>query len=151
MDESNAIRAITIGVSTFIAIITISAVMMYYSTAKNTVQEIGSGPDLYNNYASYIRDILLKPSGSIITGAEAVNLINYFYNDETVEINSKENGPLVYDEINEKTHLDSSFKKINLNNEKYNQSINQICVVQNIKITQKDNNGKLTITLESAN
>jgi len=87
LDESNAIRAITIGVSTFIAIATISAVLMYYNTAKATVQEIGTGPDIYNNYATYIKDLLIKPNNSTISGTDAINIINYLYNDDLVTVN----------------------------------------------------------------
>lgn len=154
MDESNAIRAITIGVSTFIAILTITAVMMYYNTAKATVQEVGSGPDLYNNYASYIRDILVRPNGSTITGADAINLINYFYNDELVEVN------LVtiklydgYTSHGKNVHTtDDNVKKINLNvNNRYTNYINLIRVVQDIKINTEQNNGKTIITLTGIN
>lgn len=154
MDENNAIRAITIGVSTFIAILTITAVMMYYNTAKATVQEVGSGPDLYNNYASYIRDILVRPNGSTITGADAINLINYFYNDELVEVN------LVtiklydgYTSHGKNVHTtDDNVKKINLNvNNRYTNYINLIRVVQDIKINTEQNNGKTIITLTGIN
>jgi hypothetical protein len=84
LDESNAIRAITIGVSTFIAIITISAVMLYYNTAKATVQEIGSGTDVAGNYSKYIEGLLVK-SGNI-TGSDVKNILNCYYMDERVEI-----------------------------------------------------------------
>lgn len=145
MDENNAIRAITIGVSTFIAIITITAVMMYYNTAKATVQEVGSGPDLYNNYASYIKDILVKPSGSTISGTEAINIINYFYNDDLVTVNI-DNIKL----INETAKID----EINKFNKKdsYSDIINKIIPIQNVKITVDDpGNERLTITLEGIN
>lgn len=154
MDESNAIRAITIGVSTFIAILTITAVMMYYNTAKATVQEVGSGPDLYNNYASYIRDILVRPNGSTITGADAINLINYFYNDELVEVNLvtiKLYDGYTYHGKNVHTK-DDNVKKINLNvYNRYTNYINLIRVVQDIKINTEQNNGKTIITLTGIN
>ena len=145
MDENNAIRAITIGVSTFIAIITISAVMMYYNTAKATVQEVGSGPDLYNNYASYIKDILVKPSGSTISGTEAINIINYFYNDDLVTVNIDKikliDGDSTVDEIN----------KFNKKSD-YSDIINKIIPIQNVEITVVDTgNERLTITLKGIN
>lgn len=85
MDESNAIRAITIGVSTFIAILTISAVMMYYGTAKATVQTIGTGTDISKNYDNYILDILLYNTTTDGTGVK--NILSYFYLNDRVSIN----------------------------------------------------------------
>lgn len=86
MMEDNTIKAILIGVSTFIAIITISAVMMYYNTAKKVVQDIGTGVDLSGNYSEYIRNLLIKPNGSEISGNDVKNILNYYYNDENVKV-----------------------------------------------------------------
>lgn len=87
MDESNAIRAITIGVSTFIAVITISAVMMYYGVAKETAQSIGQGEDIAGNYTSYILDLLLYNKTTDGTGVK--NILNYFYLNNRVSVNIK--------------------------------------------------------------
>lgn len=84
MDESNAIRAITIGVSTFIAIMTISAVMLYYTSAKEAVNAIGTGTDVAQNYSDYVRNLLLKDT---ITGAEFKNILNYYYMNDRVQVN----------------------------------------------------------------
>ena len=84
MEESNAIRAITIGVSTFIAVLTISAVMMYYGTAKATVQTIGTGTDISQNYDKYILDILLY--NKTTDGAGVKNILNYFYLNDRVSV-----------------------------------------------------------------
>lgn len=81
----NAIRAITIGVSTFIAVITISAIMMYYSSARDVVQSIGTGTNLAQNYNEYIKDILVKPGGKLL-GSDVKNILNYFYGNNSVEI-----------------------------------------------------------------
>lgn len=84
MDESNAIRAITVGVSTFIAVITISAVMMYYGVAKETAQAIGQGEDIAGNYTNYILDLLLYNKKTDGTGVK--NILNYFYLNERVSV-----------------------------------------------------------------
>ena len=70
-----AIRAITVGASVLIALITISAVLTYYTTAKDMVRQIGSGTDIAGLYEKSIEEILLKKT---ITGTELKNLINYF-------------------------------------------------------------------------
>lgn len=91
MDESAPIRAITIGVSTLIAIATISAVIMYYKTARQMALSVGTGQDFAANYEESIKGILLKGESNVsgnnyITGTDVINLINYFYDDETVDI-----------------------------------------------------------------
>lgn len=146
MDESNAIRAITIGVSTFIAILTISAVLTYYNTAKATVQEIGYGPDLYNNYANYVQDILLRAdTNGNISGTDAINIINYFYNNDLVTVNIKN-----FKLLDSNTNIRK--EKINKveNKAEYEGIINKIIPVQKIKmdIRENENNQKMVINLE---
>lgn len=91
MDESAPIRAIVIGVSVLLAIATISAVLMYYNTAKQMASNVGRGQDFAENYEQSIQDILEKGTYNVsgteyITGADVKNLLNYFYNDENVRI-----------------------------------------------------------------
>mgnify|MGYP007097042847 CR=1 FL=1 len=52
MDESAPIRAIVIGVSTLLAVATISAVLMYYNTAKQMASNVGRGK-LWPKYSRY--------------------------------------------------------------------------------------------------
>ena len=82
--ESVSVRAIIIGVSIFIAIATMSAVMTYYNTAKEAVRNIGSGTDIAGLYEKNIEDILLK---NTITSTEVLNILNYFYDKSDVNIN----------------------------------------------------------------
>lgn len=156
MDESNAIRAITIGVSTLIAIATISAVLMYYNTAKATVQEIGTGVDLYGNYASYVKDILVKPSDSTVSGTDVINLLNYFYKNTDVNISVSKIHCIYQDASGDKKI--SSTEGMNLNNPQesavkntpnaYEKYINNINPTQDVTIKVKDlGDGKLNITL----
>lgn len=91
MDESAPIRAIVIGVSTLLAVATISAVLMYYNSAKQMASNVGRGQDFATNYEQSIQDILTAGTYNVtgsnyITGADVKNLLNYFYNDETVQI-----------------------------------------------------------------
>lgn len=91
MDESAPIRAIVIGVSVLLAIATISAVLMYYNTAKQMASNVGRGQDFAGNYEQSIQDILTKGSYNVagknyVTGADVKNLLNYFYGDESMWI-----------------------------------------------------------------
>lgn len=91
MDESAPIRAIVIGVSTLLAVATISAVLMYYNTAKQMASNVGRGQDFAANYEQSIQDILTAGTYNVsgtnyITGADVKNLLNYFSNSETMKI-----------------------------------------------------------------
>lgn len=83
MNDSLA-KALAIGAGLFITIITISAVMTYYSTAQASIQKVGLGADIVGLTNQNITNSLLKES---ITGTEVKNIINYFYLNEDVIIN----------------------------------------------------------------
>lgn len=80
MDDSNAIRAITIGAGLLISITTISLILTYYNVAKNTAQSIGTGTNISQNYDRHIRDILTKKN---IKGSDVINICNYFEEEIT--------------------------------------------------------------------
>mgnify|MGYP000428352781 CR=1 FL=1 len=80
MDDSNAIRAITIGAGLFISITTISLILTYYNVAKSTAQSIGTGTNISQNYDRHIRDILTKAN---IKGSDVINICNYFEEEIT--------------------------------------------------------------------
>lgn len=82
MDDSNAIRAITIGAGLFISITTISLILTYYNVAKNTAQSIGTGTNISQNYDRHIRDILTKAN---IKGSDVINICNYFEEEITTK------------------------------------------------------------------
>lgn len=82
--NDSVIRAISIGAGLFIAMITISAVMSYYSTAQTSIQEVGLGADIPSLTNQNITNSLLKES---INGTEVKNIINYFYLNKDVIVN----------------------------------------------------------------
>ena len=145
MDEGISIRAITIGVSVFIAIATMTVVLIYYSTAKNTVSEIGTGIDISVAYNRNIEKILIK---DVITGKELKNLINYYYNNQDVNINItklktvKDDGSINYENT-------SNFA-INVNNNKsiYNSIMKKIISNTRFKLEKINNDIKLTLNVE---
>ena len=150
MEENNAIRAITIGVSTFIAMITISAVLMYYNTARATVQEIGTGTDISQNYSKYILEILLKPDNTTVSGTDVKNILNYFYLNERVNVNITKMTNL--GSVSNLT-LEESKNLLNVNNNKslYNKVFADIISTEKFKIQVEyydtNNTEAKTITL----
>lgn len=131
MDDS-ANKAIMIGAGTLIAIVTISLVINYYSSAKEAVRNIGSGVDIAYNYREDIKNTLLRAkSGNskeeLVKGVDVVNLLNYFYDNKEFKINVALN----YDFINGVKY--SSPKKFaDVNNSEYYES-----VVKNIILDQE--------------
>ncbi|MEG1989680.1 MAG: hypothetical protein RR144_02965 [Clostridia bacterium] len=83
MDDDIVIRALTIGASVFITLATVTAVMMYYNTARLSVVEIGTGTNIEKEYREDIKNVIYK---SEITGSELKNVLQYFYMDKGVNI-----------------------------------------------------------------
>lgn len=90
--EDVSVRAITIGVGVLLAIVTISAVFMYYNTAKQTVRDIGAGTDIAGLYEKSVRDTLMK---SELTGTDVKNLL--YYAETNSDLNITLNNVNVYD------------------------------------------------------
>lgn len=149
MDESAPMRAIMIGVSVFIAIATITAVLSYYNTSKDLVRAIGPGTDIGQEYANYVQDILLKTgNNTVVTGTEVKNLLNYFYKKENVNItvrylNQESSFPAG------NTALDKiTVSNVNNNETEYNKLQQQLVSTQKFQMTKKDNGmGNLEINL----
>lgn len=134
MDESNAIRAITVGVSTFIAVITISAVMMYYGVAKETAQAIGQGEDISGNYTKYILDLVLYNQKT--DGAGVKNILNYFYlNDRvSVDISTMTNLGSVIGGLTNGVTQTKNITNVNNNISLYNNVISKIITNQTFRL-----------------
>ena len=77
--EDSAMKAIVISVSVFVAIITISAVIIYYNTAKDIVNVTGPGVDLAVAQQQDIENILLKANNNAkVSGSEVMNIIGIY-------------------------------------------------------------------------
>lgn len=83
MDEGVGVRAIFIGASVFISLVTITAVLTYYNAAKQSVSKIGTGVNIEQSYRNDIENSLLK---NVVTGYELKNILRYFYMNESVRI-----------------------------------------------------------------
>ena len=145
MDESAPIRAIVIGVSTLLAVATISAVLMYYNSAKQLASNVGRGQDFAANYEQSIQDLLVSGTenvtgNSYITGADVKNLINYFYDKDDVEVNIRVMRVInVYEE--NKSKAAATYSKFNINHDEasYKYVMNNILLDQKFKIKCTEN------------
>jgi len=86
--EESASRAVFLGVSAFVAIITVTVILNFYRTAKDTAA-VANRYDITKAGNSYLNSILEKDK---ITGCELRYLMNYYANNEKVVIS-------VYDQI----------------------------------------------------
>ena len=159
MDESTPIRAIVIGVSVLLAIGTISAVLMYYNTAKQMASNVGRGQDFASNYEQSIQDILLKGSYTVagdnyITGTDVKNLLNYFYNNENVEIIVQNIRYIEKYEGNKPICSSSATAYASANSTNYNRAMKLILsdqkftidVHENVQLLNEKNGIKIVIT-----
>lgn len=83
MEDDVLVRAITIGASVFITLATVTAVMMYYNTAKISVANVGTGTNIEAKYREDVKNVLYNTEA---TGAELKNILQYFYGNHEVNI-----------------------------------------------------------------
>ncbi len=140
--EDSAMKAIVISVSVFVAIITISAVIIYYNTAKDIVNVTGSGVDLAVAQQQDIENILLKANNNAkVSGTEVMNIIKYFYNNKkyTVSIILKD---IVY--LNGKYSVvkneNKEYMNANLDEYEYQEAMKNILPVFSFTLEEDNNN-----------
>lgn len=157
MDESAPIRAIVIGVSTLLAVATISAVLMYYNTAKQMASNVGRGQDFAANYEQSIQDILTKAEyvasnsdGNVILGSDVKNLLNYFYDDNSVDILLKYKlYTVTYYNNTVKTSERGTYTNGGAISSYYEGAMSNIYDNEKFKITKSNqDNGKIKLTIE---
>ena len=157
MDESAPIRAIVIGVSTLLAVATISAVLMYYNTAKQMASNVGRGQDFAANYEQSIQDILTKAEyvvsnsdENVILGSDVKNLLNYFYDDNSVDILLKYKlYTVTYDNNTVKTSERGTYTNGGARSSYYEGAMSNIYDNEKFKITKSNqDNGKIKLTIE---
>ena len=153
MDESAPIRAIVIGVSVLLAIATISAVLMYYNTAKQMASNVGRGQDFAGNYEQSIQDILTKGSYNVagtnyITGDDVKNLLNYFYNDENViiNVNNIQYISSYADDYKPRYNI-TGYGNANKSND-YKHAMKNILANQKFELKKEEKEGKKIITID---
>ena len=85
MDENNISRALMIGVTTFIGILTVSAIIIFFNASLNAVRNAGSGMDYDTIYRNDIEStLLMSGTGNYIKGTSVINLLSYYEQDTKV-------------------------------------------------------------------
>lgn len=87
MDGENISQALMIGVSTFLGVLVISAVIIFFNSSLEVVKSAGSGIDFGQGYRSDIEALFLKSgSGNYIKGTDVINLMNYYVDNVNITI-----------------------------------------------------------------
>ena len=85
MDENNISRALMIGVTTFIGILTVSAIIIFFNASLNAVRNAGSGMDYDTIYRNDIEStLLMSGTGNYIKGTSVINLLSYYEQDANI-------------------------------------------------------------------
>lgn len=108
MDE-NASRAVFLGVSVFVAIITITLILTFYRTAKDSAA-VANRYDITNTGNKKADEILSKTK---ITGLDLRYLLNYYYNDNSVEIAVYQPAEKAEDNVKLNTVIDDYWSETN--------------------------------------
>lgn len=87
MDEDNLSKALMLGVSTLLGIMTVSAIIIFFNTSLGIVRGVGSGKDYGTVYRNDIEStLLMSGTGNNIKGTSVINLLNYYAEDVNVSI-----------------------------------------------------------------
>lgn len=88
MEEDNAIRALIIGVSVFLIVMTITAIFLYYNTAVKGARTVNESR---RNVGSLYDKTVDELDGTTVTGTEARNIVrSKFEKYDTVNIEIKD-------------------------------------------------------------
>lgn len=95
--EDASIKAIVIGVSLFITIITLTAVIMYFNTAKDVADQVNNRTDIAASFDNIVNSDNFE---ELLSGVEVRSLINKYVRVENVEINITTVDGVDYNNIN---------------------------------------------------
>ena len=152
MDEDNISHALIIGVTTFISVMIISAIIIFYNSGVNIVRSVGAG----NNFSTINRNdvestLVLSGTGNYIKGSDVINVINEYQNNTNVIIvvrNIKymsENGS-----VNSIEMISMDSKDINIRVSSYNRIKNYIMDNQDftIVVSGDESSNNMIINIE---
>ena len=82
--EDGAVKAIVIGVSIFVTMAVVSALMIYFNTAKGVADAVNLRTDIAEVYDKVMNNDI---NSDILTGVEVRSLINKYVGNSSVRIN----------------------------------------------------------------
>ncbi|MBQ8044295.1 MAG: hypothetical protein IJ272_09175 [Clostridia bacterium] len=141
--EDFSIRAIVIGVSLFVTMMTLSAILIYFNTARSIADEVNKRTDIASSY-DYIMNS--DDFSDELTGVEVRSLINKYAGNKDVRINIVSiSGQEVegYDNVNNKW-LKSLNDNASLISEEKLDLVNPVwdCIVNKV-----ENQGRITLNI----
>ena len=140
MDEDNLSKAIMIGVTTLVGVMTVSAIIIFFNSSLNIVKNTGSGKNFGNIYRHDIEStLLMSNTGNYIKGTSVINLFNYYEDNVNVSVNAynikylDKNGNI---QILDSVVMDS--KEMNIRESSYNRALRYIMDNQDFTISVED-------------
>ena len=83
----NAQKAIMIGVTTLVGVMTISAIIIFFNSSLNIVRNAGTGKNFSNVNRNDIEStLLMSDTGNYIKGTSVINLFSYYEQNVNVTI-----------------------------------------------------------------
>lgn len=139
--EENISRAIMIGVTTLVGIMTISAIIVFFNSSLRVVENASGSKDFSTVYRNDIEStLLMSNSGNYIKGTSVINLISYYEQDVNVSISianikyiDKSGNVQIIDNIVINTN------DVNIRKAAYNLAVRYIMDNQDFTISVKDN------------
>ena len=140
MDEDNLSKAIMIGVTTLVGVMTVSSIIIFFNSSLNIVKNAGSGKNFGNIYRHDIEStLLMSNTGNYIKGTSVINLFNYYEDNVNVSVNAynikylDKNGNI---QILDSVVMDS--KEMNIRESSYNRALRYIMDNQDFTISVED-------------
>ena len=113
MDEENVTQALMIGVTTMIAVVTITAIIIFFNTSLKAVESFGGGMDFDTVYRNDIESaLLMNNTNNYIKGTSVQNLISYY--------------------------VQNTYVTISINNIKYIDRAGNVQIIDNVTISSTD-------------
>ena len=82
--EDYSIRAIVIGVSLFVTMLTLTAILMYFNTARSVADDVNKRTDIANSYDYIMNEGAFEDE---LSGVEVRSLIHKYAGNSSVNIN----------------------------------------------------------------
>lgn len=85
--EENVSRAMMLGITTLVGIMTISAIIIFFNSSLKVVENASGSKDFSTVYRNDIEStLLMSNSGNYIKGTNIINLISYYEQNVNVNI-----------------------------------------------------------------
>lgn len=140
MDEDNVSKAIMIGVTTFVGIMTISALILFFNSSLDVVRNAGSGKNFDTlNRVDIDSTLLMSNTNNYIKGTNVINLLSYYEQDVNVTINVQnikyidENGNIQYID-----NIDLNSQEVSVRKAAYNRALRYIMDNQDFTISVQE-------------